>query len=67
MLLLNPETDCEDGELRLAGGNATEGRVEVCFGGIWGTVCNTYWDIHDAKVVCSNLGLPSACTCIIKQ
>ena len=28
--------DCEDGEIRLAGGNVTAGRVEICFDGIWG-------------------------------
>ena len=35
------------GELRLAGGNDASGRVEVCVGGVWGTVShdlrNTYY------------------------
>ena len=43
--------------MRLAGGrNRLEGRVEVCYDGVWGTVCNNHWGAEEASVVCRQLG-----------
>ena len=37
-----------------------EGRLEICIGGVWGTVCDDQFDNIAARVVCSQLNYSRA-------
>ena len=46
------QSECSSGDLRLVGGEReSEGRVEICVEGFWGTVCDSGWDQREALVV----------------
>ncbi len=52
---------CENEDIRLVGGKIpSEGRVEICFNGRWGTACDDGWDKDNAAVVCRQLGYMTA-------
>ncbi len=58
--------DCSDGEIRLNPsttdllgneGGIREGRLEICYNGVWGAVFDTDWSALDAAVTCRQLGM----------
>ncbi|XP_037830330.1 deleted in malignant brain tumors 1 protein-like isoform X3 [Kryptolebias marmoratus] len=51
---------CEDLKVRLSGPTSCSGRVEVYYGGVWGTVCDQGFDMNDAEVVCREVGCEAA-------
>ncbi len=63
---------CLEGAIRLANDEVTlfdqqppedfikdaisRGRIEICQGGVYGSICDNLWDNRDASVVCSQKG-----------
>ena len=48
---------CEEEDIRLVDGRtALEGRVEICWNGLWRSMCDDKWSYREAKVVCRELG-----------
>lgn len=55
------ETTCGSNTVRLEGSTVPyAGRLEVCYNGLWGTVCDDFFDQVDADVVCQQLNYSSA-------
>ena len=58
--------DCTDGEMRLVSasgeitgatdGEVRNGRLEICYQGVWGAVYDPDWSAIDAAVTCQQLG-----------
>ena len=56
---------CESGQVRLVGGQEEyEGRVEICRGSTWATICDPSWNDADAQVTCRQLGYSTTGTII---
>lgn len=48
---------CSNGTLRLMDGQTGhEGRVEACYNGVWGSICDSSWTLTEANIVCKTLG-----------
>ena len=70
---------CREDSIRLVGGETVrQGRVEVCHGGVWGSLCKEgggQWLNTDADLVCRQLqfqqqderGIPITCLCSAVQ
>ena len=51
------ETCSQNGTIRLKDGQSSrEGRLEICSGGYWGSVCSAGWTKQNTLVACRQLG-----------
>lgn len=49
--------NCTNGTVRLTDGSTQyEGRVEICYNGVWGSICDSNWTPVEANIVCKSLG-----------
>ena len=47
--------------IRLVGGSSyNEGRVEILYNGVWGTICSDGWNLNNGIVICRSIGLSGA-------
>ena len=44
----------------MGGVTSYEGRIEVFYNGLWGTVCDDLWTLEDTHVACRQLGFGPA-------
>lgn len=52
-----PNDICNDYDVRIVDGpTESDGIVQVCYKGHWGTVCASSWNAEEALVVCRQLG-----------
>ena len=61
LFLFLPFAVFQNGDLKLVGGTASAGRLEVYYDNQWGTVCNDNFDENNkaASVACRQLGFAS--------
>ena len=46
--------------IRLVGNSILQGRIEILYYGVWGTICDRNFDLDNGNVACRRLGFPGA-------